>query len=237
MDKARCLQLFKIARAQYPPILCFEGVSCVGKSHAINFLKQSLNGKKILVHHNPSSSKLGLKLLDWVRKNSEFSNSFLLACFFLITQNDLYEDMQKISTLEYDLIILDRMVFFSGIVHQGYNGGNGFVACEKSLQLLSLAMDFFFAIDKIFLLTDDPKTILNRRETQQNVKKYKSPPSENTQAIAQEQLCYIEFASKIHTINRKMPEPHILDMSNKDSLQKIVDIALSLIAEREFLLT
>ena len=226
MDRERLLQLIKFSR-RTPPIVCIEGVSCVGKSYLIEKIKKKFPQKKILIQHNPTSSLTVLRLIEWLKCNPSCNTPFLLTCFFLIGQFELYEEMQKFSILNYDLVILDRLVFLSGFVHQGYNSGLGFVACEKSLQLLALAMDFFYQIDRIFLLTDDVKTILNRRKNNSQ-KLHRIAEKIHEDEIQAEQECYVEFAKRINNINQNFPEPDFFDMGKKDSMKAIFQIVESL---------
>jgi thymidylate kinase len=219
MDRERILKLIDIANKKYPPVILLEGVSCAGKSFLIEEIKAHLPSKKILVQHNPSDSTLAMKLINWVKFNKIDMSPFALSCLYLIGQYELMEHLQQIDyrNPKIDLVILDRSVFISGFIYQGYNGGIGFEACEKSMQLLCDAMDYFFKIDEIFVLITDPKTILQRRE----------------EAKKKEQECYIEFAKKINNLNKKFPEPQFLNTENKEEKMDFLKKVSSLIKMRE----
>ena len=58
MDKERILKWINISAKKYPPVICIEGVSCVGKSFLIAQIKKQFKNKKILIQHNPSDSFL-----------------------------------------------------------------------------------------------------------------------------------------------------------------------------------
>jgi thymidylate kinase len=238
MDRERILKLIDIANKKYPPIILIEGVSCVGKSFLIKEIKKHLPSKKILVQHNPSDSTLAMQLINWVKFNKMSLSPFALSCFYLIGQYELMEHLERVNYREpkTDLVILDRSVFISGFVYQAYNGGIGFEACEKSMQLLCDAMHYFFKIDEIFLLTADPQIILQRRH---NAKKKEHKFNEKfvcQDDITSEQECYIEFVKKIHTLNKNFPEPQFLNVETKEEKIDFLNKISTLIKAREKIL-
>lgn len=235
MDRDRALKLIDIANKKYPPVILIEGVSSVGKSFLIKEIKKHLPSKKILVQHNPSDSTLAMKLINWVKFNKINVSPFALSCFYLIGQYELMEHLEQINYRDYhtDLVILDRSVFVSGFIYQGYNGGIGFEACEQSIQLLCDAMHYFCRIDEIFLLTADPQIILQRRH---EAKKKEYKLNERfccEEDIMSEQECYIEFAKKIHNLNKNFPEPQFVDILNDDEKIELLQKISTLIETRE----
>lgn len=225
MDKNKILKLIKIANQKYPPIILIEGVSGVGKSHLIKEIQKTFPEKIIKVEHNPSSSPLAMKLIEWAKYNKLYLTPFALTCFYLIGQYEIMENLEKLDYLsnEIDLIILDRSVFISGFIYQGYNGGQGFVSCEKSLELLAETMKYFFKITAIFLLTGDTALIAERRRNAQN-KKYKYIKDNfcDEESIFLEQECYIDFAKRIHNLNKNFPEPCFFDVSKENEKNNLL---------------
>jgi thymidylate kinase len=238
MDRERILKLIDVANKKYPPVILLEGVSCVGKSFVIKEIKKHLPSKKIFIQHNPSDSTLAMKLIHWAKFNKLHLSPFALSCFYLIGQYELMEHLHQMDyqNCQTDLVILDRSVFVSGFIYQGYNGGIGFEACEKSIQLLSDAMDYFFRIDKIFLLTADPKIISQRRKEVKK-KEYKFDNEFlSEENIYLEQECYIEFAKKINNLNKNFPEPNFFDITNDDERIDFLNEISLLIENREEIL-
>lgn len=238
MDRERILKLIDIANKKYPPVILIEGVSCVGKSFLIQEIKKHFPSKNILVQHNPSNSSLAMKLMNWAKFHVADLSPFALSCFFLIGQYELMESLQKMDYREttLDLVILDRSVFISGFIYQGYNNGIGFEMCEKSIQLLCDAMDYFFKIDEIFLLTTDPQIILERRQEAKR-KEYKlNEKFFSKEEIILEQECYVEFVKKIHYLNKKFPEPHFLDIQiHEEKLNFLQKISFLMETRKEIL--
>lgn len=238
MDRDRILKLIDIANKRFPPIVLIEGVSCVGKSFIIKRIKKELKSKKILVQHNPTDSALCMKLINWVKYNRCNLSPFALSCLYLIGQYELMEDLQKTEYREKntDLVILDRSVFISGFIHQGYNGGLGLEACEKSLQLLSSAFDFFYKTDSIFLLTGNIETIAQRRR-EATGKDYKFDESQlDLENIFLEQECYIDFAKKINCMSKNFPEPQFVNADVSEEIDDMIERIKLMIEIREEML-
>lgn len=238
MDKDRILRLVEIANQKYPPIIMIEGVSGVGKSFLIKEIQNAFPSKNIKVQHNPSDSNLAMKLISWTKYNQLHLTPFTLTCFYLIGQYEIMENLNKshYTSNKDDLFILDRSVFISGFICQGYNGGLGFEACEKSLELLTNAMQYFFKIDEIFLLTGEPSLIAERRKNAQK-KEYKVDNIFfDEESISLEQECYIDFAKKIHNLNKNFPEPKFFDVSKENEKKDLIENIEQIFTHREEIL-
>lgn len=178
-------------------LILIEGANCVGKSRFLKNIKDELekNDLKIKTIHSPTHCKFFTHINKHKSKiNNKKYKLFHEILSFIISHNYVENDYIKYKN-DYDIIFLDRHVFFSGIIYQCFSKiyeCDMVFTVKDAVSLLSSFSRVFdmVRLDMCFLLCEYRE---NLEKNLQEIQKKNKNNHLDIKKLMFLQECYIEF--------------------------------------------